>query len=285
MDDTKLAGKKPNISPTWKILMKDVDLGEPTSFLDHVYLDCPQRECQISKYIVDNYRSMFEFQLVLWKSYQKLKLQGNLRHSVHGPMTWKVMRRTAWKDVANLRKKQLSNYTKVATPCMDGHQFREEEIGSVGEFSTVCSQIALKCLYLACIGRPDILWSVNKLARAVTKWTKACDKRLARLISYIITQVNLVNIGMWATQHNNAEWNYFKILILQETWKTQSQHQVDFCVFFRSQTFVPTKWMCKKQTSVSHSSTVRGSYSARVPRSSLARVRRVLVPPHHGRRS
>ena len=27
--------------------------------------------------------------------------------------------------------------------------------------------------------------SVNKLARAVTKWTKSCDKRLARSISYI----------------------------------------------------------------------------------------------------
>ena len=35
------------------------------------------------------------------------------------------------------------------------------------------------------IGKPDILWSVNKLARAVTKWTRACDKRLTRLISYI----------------------------------------------------------------------------------------------------
>ena len=41
-------------------LMKDVDLGEPTSFLGHVYLGCTQRECQISKDIVDNYRSMFE---------------------------------------------------------------------------------------------------------------------------------------------------------------------------------------------------------------------------------
>ena len=47
------------------------------------------------------------------------------------------------------------------------------------------SQIVLKCLFLARIGRPDILFSVNKLARAVTKWTKACDKRLPRLISYI----------------------------------------------------------------------------------------------------
>ena len=74
---------------------------------------------------------------------------------------------------------------KVATPCLDDHQFKEEEIGFVAELSTGCSQIVLRCLYLGRIGRPDILWSENKLARAVTKWTKACDRRSARLISYI----------------------------------------------------------------------------------------------------
>ena len=41
---------------------------------------------------------------------------------------------------------------------------------------------------------------------------------------------------------------------MQETWKIQNQHLVDFCTF-GSQTFVPISWMCKKQTSVSHSST------------------------------
>ena len=40
---------------------------------------------------------------------------------------------------------------------------------SVGELSQVISQIVVKCLYLARIGRPDILWSVNKLARSITK--------------------------------------------------------------------------------------------------------------------
>ena len=38
----------------WKVLNKEVDLGEPTSFLDHVYLGCIQRQCEISKDIVDN---------------------------------------------------------------------------------------------------------------------------------------------------------------------------------------------------------------------------------------
>ena len=72
-------------------------------------------------------------------------------------------------ELANKTTQQLYN---VCTPCIDDHQFKEEELKSVGELSKVCSQIVLKCLYLARIGRPDILWSVNKLARSITKWTR-----------------------------------------------------------------------------------------------------------------
>ena len=56
----KIGWKKQNIDPMWKVLVKEVDLGEPTSFLDQVYLGCTQRECETSKDIVDNYRDMFE---------------------------------------------------------------------------------------------------------------------------------------------------------------------------------------------------------------------------------
>ena len=59
VDDIKLAGKKQNIDPMWNVLNKEVDLGEPTSFLDHAYLECTQRHCEISKDIVDNYKTMF----------------------------------------------------------------------------------------------------------------------------------------------------------------------------------------------------------------------------------
>ena len=43
-----------------KVQNKEVDLGQPTSFLDHVYLGCTQRQCEISKDIDDNFRTMFE---------------------------------------------------------------------------------------------------------------------------------------------------------------------------------------------------------------------------------
>ena len=59
VDDIKLTGKKQNLDSMWKLLNKEVDLGEPTSFLDHVHLGCTQRQCQTSKDIVDNYRTMF----------------------------------------------------------------------------------------------------------------------------------------------------------------------------------------------------------------------------------
>ena len=44
----------------WTLLHKEVDLGEPTSYQYHVYLGCTQRQCQISKDILDNHRTMFE---------------------------------------------------------------------------------------------------------------------------------------------------------------------------------------------------------------------------------
>ena len=82
------------------------------------------------------------------------------------------------------RTRRLNNSTKYQLHAFDDHHFKEEEMKSVGELSHVCSQIVLKCLHLARIGRLDILFPVNTLARSITKLTKACDKRLNRLISF-----------------------------------------------------------------------------------------------------
>ena len=144
---------------------------------------------------------------------------------------------------------------KVSTPCIDDHHFKEEEMKSVGELSQVCSQIVLKCVYLARTGRPDILWSVNKLARSITKWTKACDKRLNRLISYIYHTCEYKQyccVGNTAKQCTLGLFQDSDFAGDLEDSKSTSGGTL--CVF-GSHTFVPVSWMCKKQTSVSHSST------------------------------
>ena len=76
-------------------------------------------------------------------------------------------------ELANKTTQQLY---KVSTPCIDDHHFKEEETKSVGELSNTCSQIVLKCLYLARIGRPG-------------------DKRLNRLISYTCEYKQYRHVG------------------------------------------------------------------------------------------
>ena len=52
--------EKLNLSLVWKKLMKLVDLGEPTSFLDDVYLGCAQRECKPNESVIEECRKMFD---------------------------------------------------------------------------------------------------------------------------------------------------------------------------------------------------------------------------------
>ena len=155
-------------------------------------------------------------------------------------------------DSANKTTQQLY---KVSTPCIDDHHFKQEELKSVGELSNTCSQIVLKCLYLARIGRPGILWSVNKLARSITKWTKACGKRLNRLISYIrhtCEYKQYCQVGNTAKQCRLGLFQDSDFAGDLEDSKSTSGRTL--CIF-GSHTFVPISWMCKKQTSVSYNST------------------------------
>ena len=243
VDDIKLAGKKQNLDPMWKVLNKEVDLGEPTSFVDHEDLGCTQRQCEISKNTVDNYRTMFESRISA-RRVEKLPCSENLSIS-----SWSYnMEGHAKKCVeryCELANKTTQQLYKVSTLCIDDHHFKEEQMKSVG--------IVLKCLYLARIGRPDILRSVNNLARSITKWTKACDKRLNRLISNIhhtCEYKQYCHVGNTAKQCRLGLFQDYDFAGYLEDSKSTSGGTL--CVF-GSHTFVPISWMCKKQTAVSHS--------------------------------
>ena len=96
---------------------------------------------------------------------------------------------------------------------------------------------------------------MNKLARSITKWAKACDKRLNRLISYIhhtCEYKQYCYVGNAAKQDRLGLFQDSDFAGDLEDSKSTSGGTL--CIF-GSHTFVPTSWMCKKQTSVSHSST------------------------------
>ena len=87
-----------------------------------------------------------------------------------------------------------------------------------------------------------------------TKWTKACDKRLNRLISYIhhtCEYKHYCHVGNTAKQCRLGLFQDSDFAGDLEGSKSTSGRTL--CIF-GSHTFVPISWMCKKQTAVSHSS-------------------------------
>ena len=172
-----MSGKKQHMTSMWKKLMKNVDLDETASFLDHVYLGCTQRECKPNEFTTKEYREMFESRISAGATEKLPGWEKPHEKRLRGPTIWKDMHKKCVERYCELANKKTEQLFKVSGPCLVDHPFKEEELESVGELSKTCSLIVLKCLYLARIGRPDILWSVNKIARSVTKWTGACDRR------------------------------------------------------------------------------------------------------------
>ena len=99
VDDIKFVGKKQSIDPMWKVLNKEVDLGEPTSFLGPVHLVCTQRQCEKAKILYTMTEPCLnrEFPRRELKSFHTLRIFVFLR----GLMTWRVMRRNVWNDIVS----------------------------------------------------------------------------------------------------------------------------------------------------------------------------------------
>ena len=127
---------------------------------------------------------------------------------------WKDMRSNASNDAANFRNKHIEQLCRVPTPCIDDHQFEQEELEMVGELSKVCSRV-LK-MPVCWRARPDIPWSVNSVASAGRKMDKSfCGRRLAPSVSYIHSTKITGSVAVWETLRNSADCDCFSL-------KTQS---------------------------------------------------------------
>ena len=90
---------------------------EPTSFLDHVYLGCTQGECQISKDVAEKLRSTSKSRISAGATekncQQQKKATGKPGAETKSSWSYDMEgRRNAWRNIANLRIKQLSNFSK-----------------------------------------------------------------------------------------------------------------------------------------------------------------------------
>ena len=101
----------------------------------------------------------------------------------------------------------------------------------------------------------DLYWTVNALARNVTKWTVADDKRLHKLMCYIEHTKDWVlkcHVGDFPEHIRLKE--FVDASFAGDLTDSKPTSATMHCLI-GPRTFVPLTWMCKKQGCVSHSST------------------------------
>ena len=106
----------------------------------------------------------------------------------------------------------------------------------MGELSKVCSEM----LFLG------TFWTTRY--STVSEQTCAIDDTF-------IAQVNTNNVVMWETLQNNADLGLFQDSDFAGDLEDSKSTSGGTLCIFGSHTFVPISWVCKKQTTVSHSST------------------------------
>ena len=121
---------------------KKVGLGDSTSFFDHVYFDCTQRQCERSKDITYYYRTMFESRIFRWNN-TKLPCLENLSIFL---FTYDMGHaKKCVERYCEKAKKTTQQLYKVFTPCIDEYHFKKEEkkkrLSNVKSILSNCSEI------------------------------------------------------------------------------------------------------------------------------------------------
>ena len=136
-------------------LMKQFDRVELTSFFWIKYVQrCAQRDCQPNlQIVVQGFKDSNKCRISEGAIKQFLGCERS-----HADMEGHA--KNAWKDAVNWQTRKLNKCTKSPLHVWTSHQSNHDELETVGKVSKMCSQMVIE---------PDTLWSVNWLARAITK--------------------------------------------------------------------------------------------------------------------
>ena len=215
---SKWLGKCRIWHPRGKI--NDVDIDEPTSFFDHVYLGCIQRACKPNETVIEQDTKMFESRIsagATWKipGWEKTSRKNNCM------VLWcgRTRQKSAWRDCV-LANKKVEQLHKVSSPCLDDHQFKKEELESVGEYL----KYAHKLYWNACTWHEmdDLTFpgqSTNWFVQSRNGLKHVTDVWQGLFRTVIILKTD--NIVMCITRHSIVDWDCSKTWTLLVIWKTQ----------------------------------------------------------------
>ncbi len=142
---------------------------------------------------------------------------------------------------------------KAPTPFLPDEALTAADEESVGELREDACKVLMKILYGARIARFDLLNPTRALASCVTKWTRACDKKLHRLVSYIYHTRDHVLQG---TVNDKADDLYLRLYSDADFAGCPNSSRSTSGVFLclcGPNTLMPLAALSKKQPCVSHS--------------------------------
>ena len=190
VDDFNMVGRKENLADMWIALREDLDLEPETELSHNVYLGCNHREDPIQPTMI-NENDEPVHRLTTHEAEREAQKQGhsNAKNQFRTLTSSTMEMIKAWNyDMTGhakqrvqiwceLTQRQVSELQQVATPALEDHFLPPEDSVEPGKLAPISARIILKCLHLARIGRPDLLFAVNVLARKVRAWTRACGKK------------------------------------------------------------------------------------------------------------
>jgi len=256
VDDFKMAGPVENLRKGWAMIRKHITLDDPiasATFLGCEHADVPVDETS------DFWRTMF-------KNMQEHVLPdsagGNARTTSvpSPPLVGKEWRMQGFVGqcidrYCELTKTKPESIRLADTPGLDDSQLAHADFETRGALAPHAAKIIMKILWVGRVSRYDIYHAVCMLARDISKWTVACDKRLYRLVGFLKKSKEQVLCGAVG---NHVEECYLAAF-------TDASHADDahdsksttggVMAIVGPKTFVPLVAICKKQTAVSHSST------------------------------
>ena len=180
----------------------------------------------------------------------------------HQEVTWKGKKAYAF-QAADFAQQCVERYKELtdmpvraaSTPHLEDGSFSPEDLTARGELLGSAAKIVMKLLWLARLCRPDSQVGINLLGSHVTKWSKADDRRLARLIGYLS---RTTTYALHSFMHDPLEslrlscWVDASFGDCVSTMRSCSGY---FIALEAENSFLPLVWVSRKQTVTSRSTT------------------------------
>ena len=216
----------------------------PQHFLITKNWGCTQRACKPNEIIVEEYTKMYESRVSAgateklpgWEKPSRKNSRVVPRHGRScSKMRWEILR-------AGTQNGEEQSY-KVWSPCLERiTTSRRKNLNQLENYQ----KYAHKLSWNACMVCQQTCKSSHKMdATGVWQYW----------FHTFITQMTTDTIFMWATRLSIVDWVFFRDPDFAGDPEDSISTSGGVLCIFGSRTYVSISWMCKKQTSVSHSST------------------------------